>query len=56
MDHMLDSKSDRRVEPPARVSLGLLGPGAYAIELQGIGWPRIAHVRIVDRDVHAVFQ
>jgi hypothetical protein len=36
MDDVLDGESDRRVEPPGRLSLGSLAPGTYVIELQGI--------------------
>jgi len=52
VDAMLDDKSDRRVEPPGRLSLGPLASGTYAIELQGLdGGRRQERVRIVDRDV-----
>jgi protocatechuate 3,4-dioxygenase beta subunit len=56
MDSVLDSESDRRVEPPGRVSLGPLAPGAYVIELHGAGGRRQQRVRIVDRDVYATFR
>jgi len=56
MDSVLDSESDRRLEPPGRLSLGPLAPGAYVIELQGASGRRIEHVRIVDRDVYATFR
>ncbi|HEV3061006.1 MAG TPA: carboxypeptidase regulatory-like domain-containing protein, partial [Vicinamibacterales bacterium] len=54
MDDVLDSESDRRVEPPGRLSLGSLAPGTYIIELQGAGGRRQERIRIVDRDVHAI--
>ena len=54
MDDVLDSESDRRVEPSGRLSLGLLAPGTYVIELQGAGGRRQERIRIVDRDVHTI--
>ena len=56
MDSFLDSESDRRVEPPGRLSLGPLAPGAYVIELQSAAGCRTERIRIVDRDVHATFR
>jgi hypothetical protein len=56
MDSFLDSESDRRFEPPGRVSLGPLAPGAYVIELHGAGGRRTKRIRIVDRDVYATFR
>jgi hypothetical protein len=53
MDDVLDGESDRRVEPPARLSLGPLAPGTYVVELQGAGGRRQERIRIVDRDVYA---
>jgi hypothetical protein len=53
MDDALDGASDRRVDPPGRLSLGPLAPGTYVIELQGLDGPRTERVRIADRDVHA---
>jgi hypothetical protein len=55
MDVFLDSESDRRIEPPARLSLGPLAPGTYVIELRGATERRSEHVRIVDRDLYATF-
>jgi hypothetical protein len=55
MDSFLDSESDRRFEPPGRLSLGPLAPGAYVIELHGAGG-RTERIRIVDRDVSATFR
>ena len=34
-DSLLDSESDHRGEPPGRLSLGRLAPGAYVIVLHG---------------------
>jgi hypothetical protein len=56
MDSFLDSESDRRFEPPARLSLGPLAPGAYVIELHGPSGRRTERIRIVDRDVQATFR
>ena len=56
MDSLLDSESDRRVEPSGRLSLGPLAPGDYAVELHGAGERRQQRIRIVDRDVYATFQ
>jgi hypothetical protein len=56
MDSFLDSESDRRFEPPGRLSLGPLAPGAYVIELHDAGGRRTEPVRIVDRDVYATFR
>ena len=56
MDSFLDSESDRRFEPPGRLSLGPLAPGAYVIELHGAGGRRQQRIRIVDRDVYATFR
>lgn len=54
MDDVLDGESDRRVEPPGRLSLGPLAPGTYVIELQGAGGRRQERIRIVDRDVYTI--
>jgi hypothetical protein len=54
MDDVLDGESDRRVEPPGRVSLGSLAPGTYVIELQGADGRRQERISVVDRDVHAI--
>jgi carboxypeptidase family protein len=56
MDGVLDSASDRRVDPPGRVSLGPLAPGAYTIELQTAGARHSRRIRIVDRDVYATIR
>jgi hypothetical protein len=56
MDGFLDSASDRRFEPPGRLSLGPLAPGEYVIELVGAGGRRTERIRIVDRDVYATFR
>jgi len=56
MDSVLDSESDRRFEPPGRLSLGPLAPGAYLIELHGAGGRRQQRIRIVDRDVYGTFR
>ena len=56
MDNFLDSDSDRRLEPPGRLSLGPLASGAYVIELHGAGGRRQQRIRIVDRDVYATFR
>jgi hypothetical protein len=53
MDAMLDSVSDRGIEPPDRLSLGPLPPGDYVIELRGAREQRQERIRIVDRDVVA---
>jgi Carboxypeptidase regulatory-like domain len=54
MEKLLDSASDRGLEPPGRLSLGPLAPGAYVIELYGAGGGRRQErVRIVNRDVYA---
>jgi hypothetical protein len=54
MDDLLDGESDRRVEPPGRLSLGPLAPGAYVIELQGSSGRRQERIRIVDHDVYTI--
>jgi hypothetical protein len=51
MDDVLDGDSDRRLDPPGRLSLGPLAPGSYVIELQGTDGRRQERIRIVDRDV-----
>lgn len=51
IESLLDSASDRVVEPGGRVSLGPLAPGTYTIELHGAGERRQTRVRIDDRDV-----
>jgi Carboxypeptidase regulatory-like domain len=56
MEDFLDSASDRGVEPPGRLSLGPLAPGAYVIELYGAGGRRQERIRIVNRDVYATFR
>ena len=56
MDALLDSRSSRRIDPPGRLSLGPLAPGAYAIQLNGAGRRRTARLRIVDRDEHATIR
>jgi hypothetical protein len=56
MDGVLDSESDRRVEPPGRVSLGPLAPGTYVIELQAAGARHRERIRIDDRDVSATIR
>jgi hypothetical protein len=56
MERFLDSASDRSIEPPGRMSLGPLAPGAYVIELHGAREHRQERVRIVDRDVYAIFR
>jgi hypothetical protein len=56
MDNVLDTVSDRRLEPPGRLSLGPLPSGAYVIELHGAGGLRKERIRIVDRDVYATFR
>jgi carboxypeptidase family protein len=52
VEELLDSASDRGIEPPGRLSLGLLAAGAYAIELYGARGRRQERIRIVDRDVY----
>ena len=56
IDTMLDDKSDRRIEPPGRLSLGSLAPGTYVIELQGTDGRRQERLRIVDRDITATIR
>ena len=56
MDSFLDSESDRRFEPPGRVSLGPLAPGAYVIELHSVGGRLTQRIRIVDRAVNVTFR
>ena len=56
MEAFLDTASDRRIEPPGRLSLGPLAPGAYVIELHGARDHRQERVRIADRDVYATFR
>jgi hypothetical protein len=56
MEGLLDSASDRGFEPPGRLSLGPLAPGAYVIELYGAGGRRQERIRIVNRDVYATFR
>jgi hypothetical protein len=55
MEGLLDGASDRGFEPPGRLTLGPLGPGAYVIELYGLYGARgrrQERIRIVDRDVY----
>jgi hypothetical protein len=52
MEELLDSASDRSFEPPGRLSLGPLGPGAYVMELYGARGRRQERIRVVDRDVY----
>jgi hypothetical protein len=56
MDNFLDTESDRRFEPPGRLSLGPLPSGTYVIELHGAGGLRKERIRIVARDVDATFR
>ena len=56
MDSVLDSESDRRVEPTGRLSLGPLAPGTYVVELHGEGARRTERIRIVDRDAYLTFR
>ena len=56
MEDFLDSASDRGFEPPGRLSLGPLAPGAYMMELYGAGGRRQERILIVDRDVLATFR
>jgi hypothetical protein len=56
VEDFLDSASDRGFEPPGRLSLGPLAPGAYVIELYGAGGRRQERIRIVNRDVYATFR
>jgi len=51
MESFLDGESDRRIEPPGRLSVGPLAPGAYVLELLGPDGRRTERIRIVDRDV-----
>lgn len=56
MEGLLDSASDRSIEPPGRMSLGPLAPGTYAVELHGPREHWQQQVGIVDRDVYATFR
>jgi hypothetical protein len=56
VDALLDAASDRSVQPPARLSLGPLPPGAYVIELHGTGGVRTQPIRIIDRDADVVIR
>ncbi|HZR23952.1 MAG TPA: hypothetical protein VFA59_10220 [Vicinamibacterales bacterium] len=56
MDEVLDADSDRRIEPPRRISLGPLVPGTYVIELRGADGRRQQRVRVVDADVATRFR
>jgi hypothetical protein len=56
MDMWLDGLSDRGIEPPGRLSLGPLPPGDYVIELRSAREQRQAWIKIVDRDVVAIFR
>jgi len=56
MERLLDSASDRRVEPPGRLSLGPLAPGVYVIELHGRRERRQERVRVIDGDASVVFR
>jgi hypothetical protein len=56
MEEVLGSASDRGVEPPGRLSLGPLAPGAYVIELYGAGRRRQERIRIVSDDVYTTFR
>jgi hypothetical protein len=56
VEDLLDSASDRSVEPPARLSLGPLAPGAYVIQLSGAGGRRQERIRVVNNDAHAAFR
>jgi hypothetical protein len=55
-DGFLDGESDRRLQPPGRLSLGPLAPGVYVIELRGAAGHRQERIRIVDRDVYTTFR
>ena len=56
MEGLLDTASDRSIEPPGRISLGPLAPGTYVVELLGPREHRQERVRIVDRDIIATFR
>jgi hypothetical protein len=56
MENLLDGTSDRGFEPPGRLSLGPLAPGAYVIELYGVGGRRQERLRIVNGDVYATLR
>lgn len=56
MEGLLDIASDRIIEPPGRLSLGPLPPGAYAVELHGSRERRQERIRVVDRDVQVTFR
>jgi hypothetical protein len=56
VEDLLDSASDRSIEPPGRISLGPLAPGSYVVELHDARTPRQERIRIVDRDVYVTFR
>ncbi len=56
LDDLLDLDSDRGLEPPGRLTIGPLAPGAYVVELDGAAGRRQQRVRIVDRDVSTTFR
>jgi hypothetical protein len=51
IDALLDGESDRRLEPPGRLSLGPLRAGDYVIELRGARDQRQERITISDRDM-----
>ena len=56
MDDLLDAQSDRRVEPPGRLTLGPLAAGVYFIELHSAAGRRHERIRIINRDVDATIR
>ena len=56
MDVMLDTASDRSIQPPGRISLGPLPPRRYLIELYGTREHRQEQIQLVDRDVDVIIR
>lgn len=56
MDDLLDSDSERGLEPPGRLSLGPLPPGTCVIEVRGAGGRRQERLHMIDRDAYTTFR
>jgi hypothetical protein len=56
MDGFLDLASDRRIDPPGRLALGPMPPGAYRVELHGPRESLRQQIQIIDRDIYAIFR
>ena len=56
VDDLLDLDSDRALEPPGRLSIGPLAPGAYIVQLDGPRGRRQQRVRLADGDASVAFR